>query len=278
MFASRHTATNALTRPHGHFLRPPCHHQSHSALCRRLRATVRHPRARSLASSRLCRIVALRLRGVPFHEIGRVIGISRISAYRGFKKALHRNTDQDIQTHHRTELAELEMEKANVWRAMDANKEDWRAQMAGTAQLRGIHIRRAKLLGLDAPTKLDVSGIYQRGGADLEAEQRAREAVIEALPIEEQRRIYELFYEAGLRAAAGDLSQPAIETTVSHGPRSRITSDDESSPDRNRPSDAVRDALAWDRVMLRNDLRLYIRQACTWSSHRQSTLKTGTST
>src|SRR3984893_1652551 len=26
-------------------------------------------------------------------------------------------------------------------------------------------------------------------------------------------------------------------------------------------SDAVRDALAWDRVMLRNDLRLYIRQA-----------------
>jgi hypothetical protein len=48
---------------------------------------------------------------------------------------------------------------------------------------------RAKLLGLDAPTKLDVSGIYQRGGADIEAEQRAREAVIEALPIEEQRRI-----------------------------------------------------------------------------------------
>jgi hypothetical protein len=44
------------------------------------------------------------------------------------------------------------MEKANVWRAMDANKADWKAQMAGTAQLRGIHIRRAKLLGLDAPT------------------------------------------------------------------------------------------------------------------------------
>ena len=48
--------------------------------------------------------------------------------------------------------------------------------------------------------------LYQRGGADVEAEQRAREAVIEALPIEEQRRIYELFYQAGLRAKAGDLS------------------------------------------------------------------------
>ena len=34
-----------------------------------------------------------------------------------------------------------------------------------------------------------------------------------------------------------------------------------TSPTPNRSSHAVRDALAWDRVMLRNDLRLYIRQA-----------------
>jgi hypothetical protein len=33
------------------------------------------------------------------------------------------------------------------------------------------------------------------------------------------------------------------------------------SPNRNRSPAAVRGALAWDRVMLRNDLRLYIRQA-----------------
>src|ERR1700704_5757792 len=33
------------------------------------------------------------------------------------------------------------------------------------------------------------------------------------------------------------------------------------SPTRNRSSNAVRDALAWDRIMLRDDLRLYIRQA-----------------
>ena len=53
----------------------------------------------------------------------------------------------------------------------------------------GVTLEDEDALGLDAPTKLDVSGIYQRGGADIEAEQRAREAVIEALPIEEQRRI-----------------------------------------------------------------------------------------
>ena len=190
----------------------------------------RTPQAKLESARREQQIVALRLRGVSFFEIGRFLGITKQSAHRAFLKALRRNTDQDIQTHHRAELGKLDMEETNVWRAMDANKEDWRAQMSGTAQLRGIHIRRAKLLGLDAPTKLDVSGIYQRGGVDIAAEQLAREAVIEALPIEEQRRIYELFYQAGLRAKAGDLTQPAITTTVTNGSDNR-TSDDESESD-----------------------------------------------
>ena len=60
----------------------------------------------------------------------------------------------------------------------------------------------------------------------------AREAIIEALPIEEQRRIYKLSYQAGLRAKAGDLSQPAIDTIVSNGSDSRTTRDDESESDR----------------------------------------------
>src|SRR5580692_6803770 len=42
-----------------------------------------------------------------------------MSAFRAFKKALVRATEQDLKSHHRTELAELEMEKANIWRAMD---------------------------------------------------------------------------------------------------------------------------------------------------------------
>jgi hypothetical protein len=41
--------------------------------------------------------------------------------------------------------------------------------------------------------------------------------VLEALPIEEQRRLYDIFYQARLRAAAGNLTQPAIETTLSNG-------------------------------------------------------------
>jgi hypothetical protein len=127
----------------------------------------RTPQAKADTARREQQIVALALRGISFHDIGRAVGVSRVSAFRVFKRALHRNTDRDIQTHHRVELAKLEMEEANVWRTMDANKESWQAQMAGTAKLRGIHIRRAKLLGLDAPTKLDARPISHWHRRDL---------------------------------------------------------------------------------------------------------------
>jgi hypothetical protein len=191
------------------------------------------PRAKVDIAKREQQIVALKLRGIAAPEIARVIGISRQAVNAAFNKALRRQTEDALDAWHRTELGGLAMEATNIWRLMDLpeNKNDWKAQAALEDRLMRIHIRRAKLLGLDAPTKLDVSGIYQRGGADIAAEQTAREAIIEALPIEEQRRIYELFYQAGLRAKAGDLSQPAIDTVVSNGPDSRTTRDDESESD-----------------------------------------------
>jgi hypothetical protein len=98
--------------------------------------------------------------------------------------------------------------------------------MSGTAQLGGIHVRRAKLLGLDAPTKLDVRGLYRTGTDEISAERQARRAVLEALPIEEQRHIFEVFYQARKRVEAGDLSQPAIETTVNNGSNQRSAPDE----------------------------------------------------
>jgi hypothetical protein len=78
------------------------------------------------------------------------------------------------------------------------------------------------LAGLrDAPTKLDVSGIYQRGGDDISAERASWEAILEALPREEQVRWYEIFQEARRRAEAGDFSQSPIETTVTSGTEHR---------------------------------------------------------
>jgi hypothetical protein len=77
-------------------------------------ADKRTPQAKADIARREQQIVALRLRGVPFHEIGRVIGITRQSAFRAFHKALRRNTDQDIQTHHWSELAELDAHQARL--------------------------------------------------------------------------------------------------------------------------------------------------------------------
>jgi hypothetical protein len=135
-----------------------------------------------------------------WEKSGRVVGVSKQAAQKAYFKALHRNTDQDISTHHRSELAELDAEASAAWELVDT-KDSPKARAAGLAALNRIHIRRAHLLGLDAPTKLDVRGLYRTGIDEISAERQARRAVLEALPIEEQRRIFEVFYQARKRVA-----------------------------------------------------------------------------
>ena len=157
------------------------------------------------------------LRGVSFFEIGRVLGITRQSAHHAFNKALRRNTDQDISTHHRSELAKLEMEETRLWQALDTHKESWQATATCMSGLNRIHVRRARLLGLDAPTKLDVRGLYRTGTDEGSAEQLENERVWQSLPVEEQIRIYEALTGAQKRLPA------PIETTatVTSGPDNR---------------------------------------------------------
>ena len=183
----------------------------------------RTPAAKVDIAKREERIVALRLRRVPFTEIGRAVGVSRQAAQKAFYKALRRNTDQDIHTYHRSELAELDIEQTAAWEVIDAAKDDWKAKTAGLAALSRIHIRRARLLGLDAPQKLDLRDIYRSGSDELSAERSrlSQEAILEALPIDEQVRWYEVFTEARKRAEAGDFSGRVIETTVSRGTEHR---------------------------------------------------------
>jgi hypothetical protein len=183
----------------------------------------RTPIAKIDVARREQQIVALYLRGIPTHQIAGAVGVTRRAVQIAFKKAIHRQTEDALDGWHRIELAKLAQEEANVWRVMDLpeNKNNAKVQLAGEDRLLRIHIRRAKLLGLDAPTKLDLGAFYGKGTESISAERMAREAVLEALPLDEQRRVYEIFYQAGLRAQAGDLSQPAIETTVSNGTEHR---------------------------------------------------------
>jgi hypothetical protein len=136
-----------------------------------------HPKAKVDIAKRENQIVELRLRNISFAAIGRAVGVSKTAAIKAFYKALRRNTDQDIQTHHRSELAKLEMEETRLWQALDTHKESWQATATCMSGLNRIHVRRAKLLGLDAPTKLDVRGLYRTGTDEMSAESMQNQRV-----------------------------------------------------------------------------------------------------
>jgi len=173
--------------------------------------------AKQATARREEQIVALKLRHHSYSAIARVVGISRQSAQKAFLRALHRNTAADIQTHHRSELAELDAQQAKLWTVVDNPKVSEKNLIAAINAMNRIHIRRAHLLGLDAPTKLDVSGIYRIGTDEMSEERRETERVWRSLPVEEQMRIYDAFDAARTR-----LNAP-IETTamVTSGPDNR---------------------------------------------------------
>src|SRR3984893_17548615 len=160
------------------------------------------PQAKVDIAKRENQIVELRLRNISFAAIGRAVGVSKTAAIKAFYKALRRNTDQDISTHDRSELAKLAMEETRLWQALDTHKESWQATATCMSGLNRIHVRRARLLGLDAPTKLDVRGLYRTGTDEGSAEQLENERVWQSLPVEEQIRIYEAVAGAQKRLPA----------------------------------------------------------------------------
>jgi hypothetical protein len=182
--------------------------------------------ARQEIARREEQIVALKLRHHSFSAIGRVVGVLKQAAQKAYFKALRRNTDQDIQSHHRSELAELDAQQAKLWTVVDNNKVSEKNLIAAINAMNRIHIRRAHLLGLDAPTKLDVSGIYRKDTDELSDERRETERGVAVLANWERARIYDAFDAARTR-----LNAP-IETTatVTIGPDNR-------NPDVEPPAD-----------------------------------------
>jgi hypothetical protein len=170
----------------------------------------RTPQARQEIARREEQVVALRLRHHTFTAIGRVVGLSRQNCQKAFFRALRRNTDQDISTHHRSELAELDAQQAKLWTVVDNPKESSKNLIAAINAMNRIHVRRARLLGLDAPQKI---------------ERLARERVLEAVPLDEQARMYEVLAAARRRVAEADIETTA--TTVTNGPDRSI----DSAPD-----------------------------------------------
>jgi hypothetical protein len=164
--------------------------------------------ARQEIARREEQIVALRLRHHSFSAIARVVGVSKQATQKAYFKALRRNTDQDISSHHRSELAELDAQQAKLWTVVDKNDVSEKNLIAAINAMNRIHIRRAHLLGLDAPTKLDVRGIYRAGESELSEERRENERVWLAMSPEERALIYDTY-----DAVRARLDAP-IETTA----------------------------------------------------------------
>ena len=168
----------------------------------------RSQQARSEAARRQEQVVALRLRGVKFDAIGRTLGISKQSAQKNFMRALRSNVTEDLESYHRRQVAELELERERVWQIAEAaDKKDSRVQLACMRMLDRIHIRSARLLGLDASQRLDVQKIYKTRDEKVSPARMARELVYENMPRDEREFIYDSIYRASKLSATVDLQE-----------------------------------------------------------------------
>jgi len=125
------------------------------------------PQAKTDAAKRVEQIVALRLRGYTFGAISNAVGIGQSAAQKSFMAALVRNSDETLETYHRAELLALELQQAEIWRVIDGvqNQNDYRVVASCMNRLNRIHVRRARLLGLDAPKTLNDQAIFKQNAA-----------------------------------------------------------------------------------------------------------------
>jgi hypothetical protein len=122
------------------------------------------PQAKADIARRTEQIVALRLRGHSFRAISNAVGITESAAQKSFMAELIRNTDETLEMYHRTEIQSLELQQAEIWRVIDRteNKNNYRLVLSCINQLNRIHVRRARLLGLDAPRTLNDPSIFEQ--------------------------------------------------------------------------------------------------------------------
>ncbi len=108
------------------------------------------------AAARRQKSLDLRIAGVRYRQIGAQLGVSHQTAYRDVQTALGELTA--LQAGKAEKLRELELERCDkltmaLWpKARSGNEKAVRAVIA-------VMDRRAKLLGLDASTKLEHAGV-----------------------------------------------------------------------------------------------------------------------
>lgn len=172
---------------------------------------------RQLKLQRQADAVAMRLRGKSYAEIGRVLGITKQAAHKLVTEALEemrRQCEEDVEILRQIEVARLEELHDRFAPMADPKGMDDpvaidMAKKAAEIVLKAAD-RRAKLLGLDAPTKSELSG---PNGAPIQA---GVIAVPMQLPIDD-------WAAAARKAAAHDeaATQQLLEGLINNGDEDR---------------------------------------------------------
>lgn len=133
------------------------------------RSKAERDKRRLATAERRARILELRIRGQSLARIAKTVGISVQSVHRHISKAIDRRARELASELLEVELMRLDEMQEGLW--LDATTGEWRSVEA----VLQIMARRAKLLGLDAPTKTTTEVSGPGGGAvaltvtDLEA-------------------------------------------------------------------------------------------------------------
>jgi hypothetical protein len=133
-------------------------------------------------------IIELRTEGYVWREIAQQVGMSTAGVYKAYNRAMTRVIAPSIEEHRELELDRLDILQRTYWQpAVNGNLR------AADYVLRVID-KRAKLLGLDAPLKVQAE-VVTYDGSDLDAEVERVARLIEASTIGGVATITELTHQ-----------------------------------------------------------------------------------
>ena len=104
-------------------------------------------------------IVKLRRGGLPFDIIGDRVGLSTSGAHRAYQRSLARVVKEDVDAIRQVETERLDLAQSAIWGKV------LQGDNPSIQNLLRIMERRAKLLGLDQPTRIQAEVITYDGNA-----------------------------------------------------------------------------------------------------------------
>jgi hypothetical protein len=130
------------------------------------------------SEARALKALDLRLAGASYRQIGVTLKVSHVQAYRDVTGMLHQYASEPAEKVREVELGRLDRLLLAHWEK--ATKGDGEA----TRLVLSIMDRRAKLLGLDAPQRIDISGwireMAEREGLDPAQAVKDADAIVKA--------------------------------------------------------------------------------------------------